>query len=111
MKTSYIFSTLLILTCTATLHAAPEISAAEVTESALRNQASPAQLLSLDAHATAKIRAHKKRVELAQKAKEITADNNAGMKKTILRRTLNNMMPDCEREEETPRRPNNYEVR
>lgn len=110
MKTSYIFSTVLALALTASLQAAPTISASEISESALKKHATPTQLKRLKAHAAAKSRAQKERSELAKEAKEITAENNAGMKTTILRRTLNNMMPPCEREPETPRMPGNYDV-
>ena len=46
-----------------------------------------------------------------KEAKEITENNDRGLKKTIQKRQLNTMLPPCEREPEAPREPGNYTVR
>ncbi|MFI3244732.1 MAG: hypothetical protein R3Y56_10825 [Akkermansia sp.] len=111
MKTSHILP-LIILAASATLaSAAPAISVQDISPATLKGVATDKQKASMKLHDEAKAKANSERETEIAEIKKVTADNNAGMKKTIQKRTLNNMLPACEREPEAPREPGNYEVR
>ncbi len=111
MKTSPI-STLLIFAASATLlSAAPAVSSHDMSPESLKKLATPAQAASMKRHEEAKDQAEKDRQKEIDEAKKLTTENDKGMKQTIQKRALNNMMPACERESETPRNPDLYIVR
>ena len=91
--------------------AAPSISASDVSQDALKEIATDRQKASMDIHEKAKAKAAEDREKAIQEAKDITARNDAGMKRTIQRKHLNSMLPPCDREPETPREPNDYRIR
>lgn len=109
MKTLSILS-LLALTALC-VQAAPAINADDVTEDALKAVGTSKQQDSIDRYNAAKAKAEKQRADDIKAAKEITDANDRGMKKTILKRRLNDMLPACEREPEAPREPGDYTVR
>ncbi len=111
MKTLSILSILAAALAVTTVQAAPAISPSDISEETLKNIGTERQKASLDAHAQAKAKVEKERAEAAQEAKEITSRNDDGLKKTIQKRSLNNMLPACEREPEMPRDPGPYKVR
>ncbi len=92
------------------LLAAPAVSPADLSESTLRGIANERQQKSIDDYNSAKRRAAQEREDSMKEAKKITEDNDKGMKKTIQRRSLNTMLPPCERTPETPREPGGYTV-
>ncbi|MFI3243949.1 MAG: hypothetical protein R3Y56_06830 [Akkermansia sp.] len=111
MKTSPI-STLLIFAASATLlSAAPAVSVKDISPATLKTIATPTQAASLKIHEEAKSQAETDRNKAIEEAKKLTTENDKGMKQTIQKRTLNNMLPACEREPETPRNPDLYIVR
>lgn len=110
MKTLSILSVLAAVAVT-TLQAAPAISVSDISEESLRKSASDRQRASLDAYHAARKKAEKAREDAETEARDITARNDAGMKKTILRRHLNTMLPPCDREPEAPRDPRDYTIR
>ncbi len=91
--------------------AAPVVSPVDISEKTLRSVGTPRQQASLDEHNNAVKKAKKERADAIKDAKELTTRNDNGLKKTIQKRHLNNMLPACEREPETPREPNIYEIR
>lgn len=97
------------MVCTAV--AAPSIKSSDISEDALKEIASARQKASLDIHEKAKAKAEEDREKAIQEAKDITARNDAGMKRTIQRKHLNSMLPPCDREPEEPREPNDYHIR
>lgn len=109
MKTLSILS--IFAVAAALVQAAPVIDPSELSEKTLRGVATERQKMSLDKYHKARIKAEKQREKNARKAQELTDFNDAGMKKTIQRRALNNMLPPCDREPEAPREPGGYEVR
>ncbi len=111
MKALPILSVLALAAFAPALMAAPEIQPSDLSEKTLKGIASPRQQKSMEEYNTAKARAAKEREDSIKAAKKITEDNNKGMKKTIQHRSLNNMMPACERTPETPREPGGYIVR
>lgn len=111
MKTLSILSVLVAAFAVTAVQAAPAISPSDISESTLKGIGTDRQKASLDAHAQAKAKVEKERSEAAKEAKEITNRNNDGLKKTIQKRSLNNMLPACDREQETPREPGPYKVR
>lgn len=94
-----------------TAMAAPSIEPSDISNDALKEIATDRQKASLDIHEKAKAKAEEEREKSIQEAKDITARNDAGMKRTIQRRHLNNMLPPCDREPEKPREPNHYNIR
>lgn len=70
-----------------------------------------AQKASLNRCEKARARTEKKRADLAKEVAEQTKRNDAGMKKTIMKRHLNNMLPACDRAPEEPRDPGDYTIR
>lgn len=111
MKTSSIFPLLLAMCAVSLSQAAPAIDAKDVSVKQLKSIATARQAASIKAYEDAKAKARTAREDALKEAKQLTTENNAGMKKTIQQRTLNNMLPACEREKEAPRKPSNYEVR
>lgn len=111
MKTLSILSVLAAAFAVTSVQAAPAISPNDISEETLKSIGTDRQKASLEAHAQAKARAEKERAEAAKEAKEITGRNDEGMKKTIQKRSLNNMLPACDREPEAPREESPYKVR
>lgn len=109
MKTLSIFS-LLVLTALC-VQAAPAVNTKDLAEDTLKGIATPKQQDSLDRYNAAKQKADKQRADDIKAAKEITEANDRGMKKTIQKRRLNDMLPACEREPEAPREPGDYTIR
>lgn len=109
MKTT--LSTLIAMLLATAATAAPSISASDVSEDTLKEIASERQKASFKLHEEAKAKAEEKREEEIKKAKDITAKNDAGMKRTIQRRHLNSMLPPCDREPETSREQQRYYIR
>lgn len=109
MKTTLATLTAAFVVCSAT--AAPSISPNDISGDALKEIATDRQKASMEVHEKAKAKAEEEREKAAQEAKDITARNDAGMKRTIQRRHLNSMLPPCDREPEEPREPNDYHVR
>ncbi|MCH5285643.1 MAG: hypothetical protein J1E42_08585 [Akkermansiaceae bacterium] len=109
MKTT--LATLIAAMLVSTVVAAPSISASDVSSDALRKIATDKQRASLEIHEKAKAKAEEEREKAIQEAKEITARNDAGMKRTIQGRHLNSMLPPCDREPEQPRESNDYHIR
>ncbi len=111
MKTSPI-TTLLIFAASATLlSAAPAVSVNDISPAALKSIATPTQVASIKAHEEAKAQAKTDRKKELEEVKKVTTENDKGMKQTIQKRTLNNMLPACEREPEAARNPDLYIVR
>lgn len=90
--------------------AAPDLSASDVSEEALRKVATERQKASIDEYHKARKRAEKRRDDEAKEVREITRRNDEGLKDTILKDHLNSMLPPCERERRAPREPGNYRV-
>lgn len=90
--------------------AAPVISPVDISEKTLRGVGTARQQASIDEHNAAVKKAEKARTEAIKEAKDITNRNDNGLKKTIQKRHLNNMLPPCDREPEAPREPNIYEI-
>lgn len=111
MKTLSFLSVLAVTVLLGTAYAAPVISPSDISEDALRNIATDRQKASMDNYEKARQNVEKQRDEDAKKAKEITDFNDNGLKKTIQKRRLNDMLPACEREPEVPREPGDYEIR
>ncbi len=111
MKSSQLFSAFVVLASCFTVQAAPDVSLDDLSPEKLKSIATARQQASIKTYEDAKAKAAQDRADSIKKSKEITEVNNAGLKKTIQRRALNNMLPRCEREPETPRTPNVYEVR
>ena len=109
MKTTLATLSAALMVCTAM--AAPSITPSEISGDSLKEIATDRQKASIDAHEKAKAKAQEDREKAIQEAKDITARNDAGMKRTIQRRHLNSMLPPCDREPEEPREPNDYRVR
>lgn len=109
MKTTLATLSAALMVCTSM--AAPTIDSNDISNEALRDVATARQKASLDRHEKAKAKAQEDREKAIQEAKDITARNDAGMKRTIQRKHLNSMLPPCDREPEEPREPNNYNVR
>lgn len=110
MKTLSIFSVIAAAAMGAA-YAAPVISPSDISEDALKSIATERQKASIDQYEKARKDAEAKRDEDAKDAKAITERNDNGLKKTIQKRRLNDMLPACEREPEAPREPGDYEVR
>ncbi len=91
--------------------AAPVVSEKDISPESLKSVATPAQKASLERCAKARARTEKKRAADAKEAAEQTKRNDAGMKKTIMKRHLNNMLPACDRAPEEPRDPGDYTIR
>lgn len=108
MKTLSILS--VFAACALCAQAAPTIDAKDLSEEKLQEIASERQKKSLDAYNSAVKKAEDRREKSIKKAEEITDKNDAGMKKTIMRRHLNTMLPACEREPERPRDPEDYSI-
>lgn len=111
MKTLFTLATLTAAVLATSAMAAPEIKPSDISEDALKEIATERQRASMEAHEKAKAKAEEEREKAIQEAKDITARNDAGMKKTIQRRHLNNMLPPCDREPEKPREPGDYHIR
>lgn len=109
MKTTLATLTAALMVCTAV--AAPTLTPNDLSGEALREIATERQKASLEVHEKAKAKAEEDREKAIQEAKEITARNDAGLKRTIQRKHLNSMLPPCDREPETPREPNRYYIR
>ncbi len=99
-----------LLALSPVLLAAPGVTPADLSESTLKGIATERQQKSIDDYNNAKRRAAQEREDAIKDAKKITEENDKGMKKTIQRRALNNMLPPCERTPETPREPGGYNV-
>lgn len=95
----------------AAVQAAPTLTPEDISENVLREIATDRQKASMDEYNKARQQAEKKRDESTKEARDLTARNNNGMKKTIQKRHLNSMLPPCEREVETPREPGEYDLR
>ena len=109
MKTLSLLSVLAV--AAAVVQAAPVIEPSDLSEDTLKGIATERQKASLNQYHKVKAQAEKQREKDAKAAAELTKDNDAGMKKTIQRRALNNMLPPCDREYEAPRDPGNYQIR
>lgn len=109
MKTT--LATLIAALLVSVAMAAPSVTPSDISGNALKEIASERQKASMDAHEKAKAKAEEEREKSIQEAKDITARNDAGMKRTIQRRHLNSMLPPCDREPETPREPHDYHIR
>lgn len=109
MKTLSILSVLVL--AAAAVQAAPVITPVDLSEAKLNEVASERQQASLKRYAEAVEKAKRDRKQAIEDAKKITEENNKGMKKTIQKRSLNNMLPPCDREPETPREPGDYRIR
>ena len=101
---------LLVLTAAA-VQAAPAVNVSDLSEETLKGIATEKQRDSIDRAHAARQRAEKKRADEMKEAKEVTENNDRGLKKTIQKRQLNTMLPPCEREPEAPREPGNYTIR
>lgn len=91
--------------------AAPSVTPADISGDSLKDIASERQRESIAQHEKAKEKAEKAREEAAQQARKQTEENDKGLKDTIRRRHLNNMLPPCDREPEAPRDPQDYRIR
>lgn len=111
MKTLFPLSFLAVALMLSFVHAAPVVQSSDISEDSLKGIATERQKASLEKHAQAVKKAEKAREDAEKEAKEITERNDNGLKKTIQKRSLNNMLPACDRETETPREPGNYEIR
>lgn len=109
MKTTLATLTATLMVCSAV--AAPSVTPNDLSGDALKEIASERQKASLEVHEKAKAKAEEDREKAIQEAKDITARNDAGLKRTIQRKHLNSMLPPCDREPEEPREPNDYHVR
>lgn len=109
MKTFSLLSVLIL--AAASVQAAPAIVANDLSDEKLKEIASARQQASLNRHAEAVAKATRNREQEIEAAKKLTEENDKGMKKTILKRTLNNMLPPCDREPEAPRNPGDYRIR
>lgn len=109
MKTT--LSTLIATVLVSVAAAAPSISPSDISEDTLKEIATERQKASMEIHEKAKAKAEEEREKAIQDAKKITAEDDAGMKRTIQRRHLNSMLPPCDREPETPREPERYRIR
>lgn len=109
MKTT--LATLIAALLVSVTMAAPTVKPSDISGDALKEIASERQKASMDIHEKAKAKAEEAREKAAQEAKEITHRNDAGLKRTIQRKHLNSMLPPCDREPETPREPNDYNIR
>lgn len=109
MKTRLLLSALVC--CAAGLaQAAPDLTADDVSEKALRKVATERQQSSLDKYREARALAEKRRDEQAKEVRDITRRNDDGLKDTILKDHLNSMLPPCERERRAPREPKDYRI-
>ncbi len=111
MKTSSIFAFVVFAASTSLLSAAPAVSTTDLSVSSLKDVATPTQKKSIKEYEDTKAKAVADREQEIAESKKITENNDAGTLKTIQKRTLNNMLPACEREPEAPRKPDLYEVR
>ena len=111
MKTPLFLIGLACFATVSTVFAAPSLEPKDISTDTLKDAATERQKASLDQYERAKAKAEKDREEAIKEAKDITAKNDAGLKKTIQKRHLNSMLPPCEREPEAPREPGNYNVR
>lgn len=111
MKTPFTLATLTAAMMVSAAFAAPSLKPSDLSNDALKEIASERQKASMDIHEKAKAKAEEDREKEIQEAKDITARNDAGMKRTIQRRHLNSMLPPCDREPEAPRKPADYNVR
>lgn len=102
--------TLSVLTASFAL-AAPAITEKDLDTETLKGIGTPAQKASLERDVKARAKAEKLRNKEIQEATEHTKRNDAGLRKTIQKRHLNNMLPPCEREPEAPREPGDYTIR
>lgn len=93
------------------VQAAPVVTDKDLAEDTLKKVGTAKQADSIDRYNAAKTKAEKQRAEDIKAAKEITEANDRGMKKTIQKRRLNDMLPACEREPEAPREPGDYSIR
>lgn len=109
MKTTFVTFCAALLVSVAS--AAPTINPSDMSADELKKIASERQKKSLREHEAAKARAAEKREKENKEAKDLTAENDANMKRSIQRRHLNSMLPPCDREPEAPRDPGKYRVR
>lgn len=109
MKTLSILSAL-VLAATA-VQAAPIVTPNDLSDARLNEVASERQKASLKRYADAVEKAERDRKQAIEDAKKLTEENDKGMKKTIQKRSLNNMLPACDREPEAPRNPGDYRIR
>lgn len=109
MKAFSILSVLAL--AAASVQAAPVISIDDLSEAKLKEIGSARQQASLQRHADAVAKATREREQAIEDAKKLTEENDKGMKKTIQKRMLNNMLPPCDREPEAPREPGDYRIR
>lgn len=91
--------------------AAPTLSEKDLSTEGLKSVATPAQKASLERCAKARAKTEKKRAAEIKESVEQAVRNDAGMKKTIMKRHLNNMLPPCDRAPEAPRDPADYTIR
>lgn len=111
MKTSPILALITVVACATFASAAPAVSTQDLSPSTLKTIANPRQAKSLKIQEEAEEQAKTARAKEMEEVRKITSDNDAGMKKTIQKRALNNMLPACERDSETPRDPAIYTIR
>ncbi len=111
MKSSQLFSALVILGSCFIAQAAPTVTTDDLSAAKLKSIATARQQASFKLYEDAKAKKQKDRADSIAKAKEITEINDSGMKKTIQSRALNAMLPACERSPEAARTPNVYTVR
>ncbi len=111
MKSSQLFSVLVLLGSCCIAQAAPTVSIDDLSAETLKSAATPRQQASIKQYEDAKAKKEQDRKDALAKAKEVTKINDSGMKKTIQSRALNAMLPACERSPEAARTPNVYTVR
>ncbi|MBQ3240773.1 MAG: hypothetical protein IJB00_06255 [Akkermansia sp.] len=109
MKTLPILS--LIAIAASVAMAAPIVTEKDISTNALKAVANEAQKASLKRCEEARAKTEKERADYAKKVADQTKRNDAGMKKTIIKRHLNNMLPACDRAPEEPRDPGDYTIR
>lgn len=109
MKTLPILS--LIALAASVSMAAPIVTEKDLSTESLKAIGTDAQKASLNRCEKARAKTEKKRADLAREVAEQTKRNDAGMKKTIMKRHLNNMLPACDRAPEEPRDPGDYTIR
>lgn len=111
MNKLLILSYLCVASAVPSLLAAPALKASDVSEEKLKEIATDKQKASLDSHEKVVRKAEEQRKKEIQQAKDDTKRNDEGLKRTILKRLLNSMLPPCDREPEAPREPHDYRVR
>ncbi len=111
MNKFFILAYLCVAATVPSLLAAPTLKVSEISKEKLKEIATEKQKNSLDSHEKTVEKAEEQRKKEIQQAKDDTKRNDEGLKRTILKRLLNSMLPPCDREPEEPREPHDYHVR